>query len=131
LAQFDWLDLLGWTEDEIESLRYVGYSYIKQGDYATAITLFKALLILTENNAYDFQTLGAIYLEKGEPLQALNYLEKALKIDPLNTATLLNRAKALFLLGYKKQGKKECQSLSLNKDKNIANEASALLLSFA
>ena len=34
---------------------------------------------------------------------ALNYIEKAIKLDPTHAPTLLNRKKVLFALGYKKQ----------------------------
>ena len=131
MAEFDWLDLLGWTEEELDSLRFVAYSYIRQGHYDTAVIFLKALITISENNSYDFQTLGAIYLQKGEALKALNFLEKALKLDPENLSTLINRAKALFLLGYKKQGIKECELLKKSKNKSIADEATSLLLSFA
>jgi len=131
MANEEWLDLLGWSENELEGIRFVAYSYIRQGHYDIAITLLEALLVVSDNNPYDLETLGAIYLQKGDGVKALNYLEKALKINPTNLVTLLNRAKALFILGYKKQGAKECEKLKATEDKEIIKEAEALLISFA
>ena len=127
----EWLDILDWSEDEIEDIRFVGYSYIQQGQYDTACIFFEALNVLTPNNAYDLQTLGALYLQKDDNLQALNYLNQALKIEPNHFPSLLNRAKALFALGYKKQGEKEVRNLQRCKDRGIANQATALLTIYA
>ncbi len=81
MSQVDWLSILGWNKDELEDLRFVGYSYIKQGKYDIAITFFEALTILSPDSVYDLQTLGALYLQKGNNLMALNYIEKAIKLD--------------------------------------------------
>jgi tetratricopeptide (TPR) repeat protein len=76
-----WLDLLGWTEEEMNDLRFVAYSYIKQGHYKTALKFFEALAVLCPHSAYDLQTLGALYLETGDNLTALNYLDRSLQIE--------------------------------------------------
>ncbi|HEY5260383.1 MAG TPA: type III secretion chaperone [Rhabdochlamydiaceae bacterium] len=125
----NWLEILGWGSDQLEDLRFVGFSYIKQGQYDIALRFFEALDVLAENT-YDQQTLGALYLQKGENLLALNTIEKALKLDPTHVPTLLNRAKAMLALGYKRQGITAAQSLAQNPDLNIANQASALILAY-
>ncbi|MBS0652032.1 MAG: type III secretion chaperone, partial [Verrucomicrobia bacterium] len=33
MSNVEWLSILGWGGDELEDLRFVGYSYIKQGKY--------------------------------------------------------------------------------------------------
>ena len=131
MSQFNWLEILGWGTQELEDLRFVGYSYLKQGNYDIALTFFEALAVLSAENAYDLQTLGALYLQKGNNLMALNYLEKALKLDPNHHATLLNRAKALFALGYKKQAIAQATALQSNPEEQISNQASALLLAYS
>ena len=126
-----WLDVLGWKQEELEDLRFVGYSYIKQGLYDVAITFFEALIVLSQDSAYDHQTLGALYLQKGNNIMALNYLEKALKLDPNHGITQLNKAKALLALGYKKQGLLQARLLEKNKLEPIANQASALVMAYS
>ncbi len=130
MSLINWLEILGWEIGEIEDLRFVGYSYLKQGKYDLAITFFEALIVLSPDNPYDMQTLGAIYLEQGNHLMALNYLEKAVRLDPTHAATLLNRAKTLFALGYKKQAITQAKTLVANPDPYIANQSSALLLAY-
>ena len=125
-----WLEVLGWQTEELEDLRFVGYSYIKQGLYDIAITFFEALSVLSPKSAYDLQTLGALYLQKGNNLMALNYLEKALKIDAGHEATLLNKTKALLALGYKKQGLLQARLLEKSKQTDIANQATALVMAY-
>lgn len=131
MSDIRWLDVLGWSDEEIADLRFVGYSYIKQGHYETALKFFEALVVLCPDSAYDLQTLGAIHLQLGDNLSALNYLDKALKIEPSHGYSLLNRAKALFMLGYRDQGVSLAKSLSSHSDVKVANQADALLLAYA
>ena len=122
--------MLGWSDEEINDLRFVGYSYIKEGHYEIAKKFFEALVVLCPDSPYDLQTLGAIYLQIGDNLQALNYFDKALKLDPEHAPTLLNRAKALLLLGYHRQGLAQASLLMLSADKRVSNQAEALILSY-
>lgn len=124
----EWMEILGWGKDELDDLRFVGYSYIRQGHYDTAITFFEALVILAPQSAYDLQTLGALYLQVGNNLAALNYIERALKIEPLHIPSLLNRTKALFSLGYKRQAVMQALELQKNNDQRVAEQATALLM---
>jgi len=128
----EWLDLLGWTQEALEDIRFAGFSYIKQGQYRVALKFFEALVFLsgTEQYVYDLQTLGALHLQLGDHLVALNYLEQAIKINATHEPTLLNRAKALFLLGYKKQGLMQTEKLEESEDISISNQARALSLAY-
>lgn len=131
MSKVDWLSILGWGRDELEDLRFVGYSYIKQGQYDIAVNFFEALCILAPDSLYDIQTLGALYLQKGNNLMALNYIEKALKLDPTHFPTLLNRTKALFALGYKKQGLAQAKMLEKCNNEQIVGQAQALILAYS
>jgi tetratricopeptide (TPR) repeat protein len=127
----DWIEILGWNEEQIEDIRFAGYSFIKQGQYEYALKFFEVLSILSEENVYDLQTLGGIYLQLGNNLSALNFLEKALTLDPKHEPTLLNRTKALFLLGYKRQGLSQATKLERSSDSYIADQARALTLAYS
>lgn len=129
--QTNWLELLEWGKNEIEDIRFAGYSFLKQGHYEQALKLFKALAILSQEHAYDLQTLGALHLQTGNHLSALNYFERALKLDKSHEPTRLNRAKALFLLGYKKLALTQAEQLKDSSNSNIANQALALILAYS
>ncbi len=131
MSDVDWISILGWGQEELDDLRLVGYSYIRQGKYDIATTFFEALVVLLPNSVYDVQTLGALYLQKGNNLMALNYIEKAIKLDPNHAPTLLNRTKVLFALGYKKQALAQAQILEKNPETEIANQAQALVLAYS
>ncbi len=131
MSDVNWLEVLDWSGDELEDLRFVGYSYLKQGKYDIALTFFEALAVLKPDNPYDLQTLGALHLQLNNNLIALNYIERSLKLDPDHLPTKLNRAKALLALGYKRQGTREAQTLSESEDLSIADQASALLMAYA
>lgn len=130
MSNMNWLEILGWGEAEITDLRYVAYSYIRQGVYDVALTFFDALAVLSPPTAYDLQTIGALYLQMGNGLKALDFLDRALKMEPHHLLTQLNRAKALFMLGYKRQGLLQVLELEKKTDKAIASQASALVLAY-
>jgi len=130
MSDVNWLEVLGWNDAQLEDLRFVGYSYIKQGNYTIALKFFEALAVLSKSSAYDLQTLGALYLQTGNNLAALDFLERAIKIDSAHGPTLLNRAKALFLLGYKKQAQEQIKLLETHPSSAIAKQAQALSFAY-
>ena len=128
--QRNWLDVLGWGKEEVDDLRFVAYSYIKEGIYDVAITFFDAVEVLVPPTSYDLQTIGALHLQIGNGLKALDYLDRALKLDPAHLPTQINRAKALFMLGYKRQGLVAAMELEKNENKDVREQASALILAY-
>ena len=130
MSDMNWLEVLNWGPNELNDLRYVAYSYIKQGIYDVALTFFDALAILAPPTPYDLQTIGALHLQLGNGLKALDFLDRALKLQPDHLLTQLNRAKALFMLGLKRQGLAQVLSLEKGPDPDIATQASALVLAY-
>ena len=130
MTQTNWLELLGWNTTQLEDLRFIGFSYIKQGQYPIALKFFEALVVLNPENEYDLQTLGALYLQIGSNTSALDFLERAIRLNKDHAPTLLNRAKALFVLGYKKQAFDQIQLLENHPSKEISDQAKALGLAY-
>lgn len=130
MSKVEWTKLLGWTEEQLEDLRYAGFAYIRQGKYDIALPIFEALVVLNSENSYDSQTLGALYLELGQPAKAAKILERALKLEGDHAPTLLNFAKALFMLGKKEEGLKLANILKDEKNMRISNAAWALVLAY-
>lgn len=127
----DWQSYLELSDDTIEDLRSVGYLYVKQGCYDIALDFFNALNILSPGNSYDLQTLGALYLQKAKYSQALTFLDKALRLDPTNYLIMLNKAKALFSLGYTTEGLAQAKLISLSKDPLLASQGLALISAYS
>ncbi len=129
MAQINWAQTLGWDHSEIHDLRFVGYAYIKQGMYDLALTFFDALTVLTSPTAYDLQTIGALHLQMGNGRKALESLDRSLKMDPSHIPTQLNRAKALLSLGHEQQAIAQARAIERQKNKDLATQATALILS--
>jgi predicted Zn-dependent protease len=129
MSQINWIDVLGWGERELDDLRTVAYAYVQQGIYTTALTFLDAVVILNPPTAYDLQMLGAIHLQMGHGLKALDNLDRALRLDPSHIPTQLNRAKALFSLGYTQQAVAQARAVERQKDKDLASQATALIAS--
>lgn len=125
----DWLEIIGWEQEEIDDLRSAGYSYLRQGVYDTALNFFEALSVMSPT-PYDLETLGAIHLQIGNGMQALDYIDRTLQIEPENLTAKLNRAKALFMLGYRRQGLLQALELEKCEDPKIASLAAALVLAY-
>jgi tetratricopeptide (TPR) repeat protein len=130
MSRIDWRKQLGWTEEHLEEMRFAGFSYIRQGKYEIARPFFEALVVLDPESAYDAQTLGALYLQLGKPDLAIRALDRALKIETDHGPSLLNLAKALFMLGKKREGLKLAELLAKESDPRVANVAKALLLAY-
>lgn len=128
MSRINWREVLDWSEEQVEDLRYTGYSYIRQGKYEIALPFFQALTILDPESAYDAQTLAAIYIQINQPSEAMVYLDRALKIDADHTPTLLNLMKAFFMLGKREEGLRLANILKSEADPSISNVAKALIL---
>ncbi len=131
MNKIDWCKELGWGQDHLEELRNTGYSYIRQGKYDIALPFFQALIVLDRNNPYDAQTLGAIYIELNEGLKAIKYLDRALQLDSDHSPTLLNLAKAFFMVGKIQEGIRLANILKNDENSDISSVASALLLAYS
>ena len=131
MAKKDWLQVLGWTEDQVEEVRHTAYSYIRQGKYEIAIPFFEALVVLNPNSVYDFQMLGALYVQTDQPEKAIKYLDKALQEDADHGPTLLNLSKAFFMAGRIPDGVRLARLLQNDKDPYIAGNASALIMCYS
>lgn len=130
MSKIDWCKQLGWSEDHLEDLRYTGYAYLRQGKYDIAISFFEALAVLDPDSAYDSQTLGALYLQMGNPQKALKWLDRALKLEADHAPTLLNVCKCLFMIGKREEGLKLANILKDESNVVIANAARALILAY-
>lgn len=128
MGNIKWRESLGWSEEILEEMRSAGFAYIRQGKYDIALSFFEALCVLDPNNAYDAQTLGAVYLQINNPSKALKCFDKALKIEAEHAPTLLNLAKALFMLGKREEGLKLAHILKKEPNAFISNMAEALIL---
>lgn len=130
MGRINWKKELGWNEEQLDDLRFTAYAYIRQGKYDIALPIFEALSAIDPENAYDAQTLGALYLQLNNPLKALKAFDRALKIETEHAPTLLNLTKALFMLGRKEEGLKLANILKNEPDAAISNVAKALILAY-
>lgn len=128
MGRINWRKELGWSEEHLDDLRFTGYAYLRQGKYDIAISFFEALAVLDAENPYDMQTLGALYLQVNNPVKAMKWLDRALKLEADHGPTLLNLCKAFFMLGKKDEGLKLANILVRESNVSISNAAKALIL---
>jgi tetratricopeptide (TPR) repeat protein len=131
MMEKDWLEKLGLSVHELEDLRVLAYSYIRQGHYQTALKIYKGIVVLSKKAPEDLETIGALFLQLGMAKEALDPLEKALKVHQNHLKTRLNYAKALLLSGYRQRGIQECLELMLCQDSLVASDAEALKLAYS
>ena len=126
----NWRAILGWGDEQLDELRFSGFSFLREGHYSKALLFFEALTILDPTSAYDKQTLGALYLQMDEKKKALATLNRALTIDPKHEPTLLNKAKALLMNNRKIEAVELAKQLAKSEDITISNDATALVLAY-
>lgn len=131
MGKIHWAKTIGWGEEQFDDLRMAGYAYLRQGKYEIALTFFEALIVLDPESAYDAQTLGGLYLQLNNPVKALKCFDRALKIEADHAPTLLNVAKALFMLGKKEEGLKLVHILENEPNIVISNTAKALIMAYS
>jgi len=124
----NWAELLGWEKDKIDEIRFYGFSLLREGKYDRARLFFEVLLIIDKGTAFDRQTLGAIYLQMNENEKAVEQLNRALEIEPDHEFSLLNKAKALFMLNQKTEALTIVDRLKKSANKPLADDAEALIL---
>lgn len=131
MSRLNWNEILGWDEEQIDDMRTTAFLYLREGKYDIAKQFCEALAILSPNNPYDIATLGALYLQLNNPVNALTYLEKAQALDPKSQTVQINRIKALLQLGYREEGLRLLKTFIPNcKDKYISSDAQALQLAY-
>jgi len=79
MARKDWLQTLGWDSSHTAEIRHAAYAYIRQGKYDIALPFFEALVVLEPHSTYDWQMLGALYVEVNQPEKAIKAFDKALQ----------------------------------------------------
>jgi tetratricopeptide (TPR) repeat protein len=130
MAKVNWRDILGWTNDQLEELRFSGFSFLREGHYQKALIFFEALVILDPESAYDAQTLGALYLQMGQNEKAIKLLNQALELEPNHEPTLLNKAKALLGARQNIEALAIAARLEQSSDPTISGDASAIRSSY-
>jgi len=131
MAKVNWRELLGWNKEQLEELRFSGFTFLREGKYEKALLFFKTLVLLDPESAYDAQTLGALYLQMGDGERALEALNASLEIEPDHEPTLLNKVKTLLLLQRREEAFSIARQLQKSADLTISGDASALILAYS
>ncbi|MBS0623109.1 MAG: tetratricopeptide repeat protein [Verrucomicrobia bacterium] len=126
-----WMEVLGWGKEQLQELRFAAFTMLRQGHYKKAAIYFEGLILLKQDYAYDQQTLGALYLQMGLNAEALARLDQALHLEPNHAPTLMNKAKALLMLGQRQEALKLAASLQKSSNLFIADDATALILAYS
>ncbi len=121
--------MIDWGEREYRELRHMAYRYRKEGKYKRAIALLEGIVALGVREAYDFQALGALYLQMDRPKAALKYLDFALKLDRQDLPTHLNRTKAYLMKGDVREGMRLARLLT-SVENHIGELAEALVMAY-
>jgi tetratricopeptide (TPR) repeat protein len=126
-----WRDVLGWGDIQLNELRFIGYIYLKEGQFEMARRFFEGLVLVEPDSAYDWRTLGAVYILLNNFPKAIEVLTKALQMEPGHAGAQLNLAKAYLYNGEREKGLEDVKKLTGNPDVPIANDAEALLLAYS
>lgn len=124
------MQVLGWKEQHLSELRCAAFALVRQGHYQKAVLYFEGIIALLPI-AYDYQTLGALYLQLNANDKALSCLDTALRLEPTHAPSLLNKTKAMLMLGQVQPALEHARVLQRHSDPMIADDATALILGYA
>ncbi len=82
------LDPQGVTHFSSFTYNFLGWAYLRKGDFKNALSAFKKYVALLPNQAYPLNCLGNFYLIVGNYDQAITNLERSLEINPDYPLTL-------------------------------------------
>lgn len=131
MSSINWLEVLGWGERQVSDLRCAAWSHLRQGQYKKALVLLDALTVLVPNESYPCQEVGALYLQLGNHMKAIEWLDQALLLNPTHLPSQLNKSKALLLMGYREEGLALAKSLTRSADSLIKDRATALVMAYS
>jgi tetratricopeptide (TPR) repeat protein len=89
----------GTTGPELLERAMEGFELYEQGDYESARLIFEELSEKDPSEAYYRTALGAIFLAEDELELALENFNKALALNPKDSAALVNRGEVQLRLG--------------------------------
>ena len=102
----------------------LGNAYFKLGKKENALKSYYTSYELDPNNSITLSSLAACYIENKEPLKAMDYLKKAIQLDPLNGNAYLNLGIILLSQNlYDNAIKMFDQSISIYKKSSYSNES--------
>ena len=116
---------LGYWSDEPEWRQYAAMVCERLDDIPAAISHWQKLTCLRPDYSPYLVSLGGAYLKSGEVAQAVQSLEKAARLDPMQISTWLSLARAYQRAGNLSQAL-DCADRALNLDSGACD---ALLLS--
>ena len=106
------------TPDDAEALNYLGYTYADLGiNLDEAESLIQAALALKPDDGYITDSLGWVYYKRGNYLQALEWLTKAVKLVP-DDPTILEHLGDVYRKMERKEKALEYYMRSLKKRDN-------------
>jgi len=76
-----------------------GLKHQQSGEIEKAQRCYKQVLKKLPNNADALHLLGVTYRQRGEPERAIDYIQKAIRVDPKQSVFYTNLARAMMDLG--------------------------------
>ena len=111
-----------WETDEIRIISEVAYTLAQQGRAREAIILFEGLVAVAPATAYFQSALGALFLRLKEFRQAIEHLDVALKTEPDDITSLVNRGEAHLRNGNVEQGISDLEKALQNDTQTISKQ---------
>lgn len=108
--------------DYYDGWHLLGLSYFKYGDISNAIKSLQKALYINNKDPMLFYNLGTIFIEAGENLKALQYLNQAIQLKSDFTEALNKLTFILSLLGELTVAQRTCQTIL----KHCPNDLNAL-----
>lgn len=98
-GEISWAELEGMSMEEAYAIAEIGHTFIEQGKYKEALTIFEGLNAANPYDGYFHACLGLIHQRLKKTDEALIHYTLAIQIDPEDLDSLANRAEILIQKG--------------------------------
>lgn len=85
-------EVQGLTDDEVESLGYLGTLLLEEGKLEDAQKIFECLIALDPSMDHSYRGLGGVLLRRGDHEGAMRQFSNSLQINPRSPHGYINRA---------------------------------------
>ncbi len=95
-----WAEILNLTPDTMQRIAEFGYMQLQAGRLEDAERFFKVLTMLNWYNPYFHSMLGLVYQRQNRPGEAIAQYSEAIKLNPKDGVSLVNRASLFIQYGW-------------------------------
>ncbi len=109
-GELSWSEIMNLTPETMQRITEFGYLQLQSGRLEDAERVFKVLTMLDWNVNFFHATLGSIYQQQNRPGEAIVQYGEAIKLNPHDGMSMVNRAAIYLKYGFVEQARSDLEA---------------------